>query len=79
MTLSYTVVLSVVMIGTALGFVIGDYYQQEAFYEEEDAIEELHQIYQMQNAVFRVRSQQYKLTLYPGFLTRMGKIGKKGQ
>lgn len=51
------------MLGTALGFMIGDYYQREAFYEEEDAIEELHQIYQMQNAVFRVRSQQYKLTL----------------
>jgi methyl-accepting chemotaxis protein len=62
--LGHAVVLGAAMIGVALGFVIADRYQREAIYEEEDAIEELYQVYQLKNSVFRVRTQQHKLILY---------------
>jgi HAMP domain-containing protein len=63
-TLGYGLVLGTVMLGTALGFILANEYQQKAIEEEEDAIEELYQVYQLKNAVFRVRTQQHKLILY---------------
>lgn len=63
-TLGYALVLGTTMLGTAIGFMIADYYQQQAQQEEEDAIEELYQVNQLNNAVFRVRTKQHKLILY---------------
>lgn len=65
-TLGYVLVLGVAMVGTAFGFVIADRYQKAAIDEEEDAIEELYEVYQLKSAVFRVQSQQHKLILYMG-------------
>jgi signal transduction histidine kinase len=62
-TLGYAFVLGVAMAGATLGFMIADGYHQEALQEEEDAIEELYQIHRLQSAVFRLRTQQYKLIL----------------
>lgn len=63
-TLGYALVLSAAVLGTAIGFIIADHYQQEALEKEEDAIEELYQVYQLKSAVFRVRTKQHKLILY---------------
>lgn len=57
-------VLSVAVAGTAFGFLIADHYQKEAQEKEEDAIEELYQVYRLKSAVFRVRTKQHKLILY---------------
>lgn len=62
--LGYVVVLGVVMLGTAAGFMTADYYQKEAHEKEEDAIEELYHVYRLKAAVFRVRTKQHKLILY---------------
>jgi methyl-accepting chemotaxis protein len=63
-TLGYVFVLGVAMVGTAAGFMIADHYQKQAQHEEEDAIEELYQVYRLKSAVFRVRTKQHKLILY---------------
>lgn len=57
-------VIGVALCGTVLGFTIADYYQKQAVLEEEDAIEELYQVYRLKSAVFRVRTRQHKLILY---------------
>lgn len=62
--LGYTLVLGTAMLGTAIGFSIADYYQKQAQLEEEDAIEELYQVYRLKSSVFRVRTKQHKLILY---------------
>jgi methyl-accepting chemotaxis protein len=63
-SLGYGLVMGVVVLGTAIGFTIADYYQRQAQEEEEDAIEELSQVHHLNNAVFRVRANQHKLILY---------------
>ncbi|WP_421657695.1 HAMP domain-containing protein [Leptothermofonsia sp. ETS-13] len=63
-TLGYILVLGIAVLGTAVGFVIADAYQKEAQEKEEDAIEELYQVYRLKSAVFRVRTKQHKLILY---------------
>jgi methyl-accepting chemotaxis protein len=63
-TLGYVCVLGAAMLGTAIGFSIADYYQKQAQEKEEDAIEELYQVYRLKSAVFRVRTKQHKLILY---------------
>ncbi len=63
-SLGYALVLGVAVIGTAIGFTVADHYQKEAQEKEEDAIEELYQVYRLKSAVFRVRTKQHKLILY---------------
>jgi methyl-accepting chemotaxis protein len=63
-SLGYGLVIGVAVLGTAIGFMIADHYQQQAQHEEEDAIEELYQVNYLNNAVFRVRTKQHKLILY---------------
>jgi HAMP domain-containing protein len=65
-SLGYGLVLSAAVLGTAIGFMIADYYQKQAQYEEEDAIEELYQVYRLKSSVFRLRTRQHKLVLYLG-------------
>ncbi|MBE9198529.1 HAMP domain-containing protein [Nodularia sp. LEGE 06071] len=62
--LGYGVLLSIAVLGTSIGFLIADYYQQQAQKREEAAIEELYQMYQLKTIVFRVRTNQHKLILY---------------
>ena len=62
--MGYSLVIGVALCGTVLGFTIADYYQKQAVLEEEDAIEELYQVYRLKSAVFRVRTRQHKLILY---------------
>lgn len=61
--LGYGVVIGATVLGTALGFVIADYYQKQAQYEEEDAIEELYQVTYLNSSVVRVRTKQHQLIL----------------
>ncbi len=63
-SVGYGLVLSASVLGTALGFMIADHYQQQAQQEEEDAIEELYQVNHLNSAVFRVRTKQHQLILY---------------
>lgn len=62
--LGYGLLLSIAVLGTSIGFLIADHYQQQAQKREEAAIEELYQMYQLKTIVFRVRTNQHKLILY---------------
>jgi methyl-accepting chemotaxis protein len=66
----YGLLLSIVVLGTSIGFFIADYYQQQAQKRKEAAIEELYQMYQLKTIVFRVRTNQHKLILYMDQPTR---------
>ncbi|WP_414562114.1 MULTISPECIES: HAMP domain-containing protein [unclassified Anabaena] len=62
--LGYGLLLSVVLLGTSIGFLIADHYQRQAHQRKEAAIEQLYQMYQLKTIVFRVRTNQHKLILY---------------
>jgi methyl-accepting chemotaxis protein len=62
--LGYGLLVSITVLGSTIGFMTADYYQQQAQKREEAAIEELYEVSQLQTSVFRVRTNQHKLVLY---------------
>lgn len=59
--IGYGLLLFVAVLGTTIGFLIGDHYQQQAQKREKAAIEKLYQIYRLKTSVFRVRTKQHRL------------------
>jgi methyl-accepting chemotaxis protein len=62
--IGYGVLLSIAVLGTSIGFLIADRYQNQAQKREQAAIEKLYQISQLKTSVFRVRTTQHQLLLY---------------
>ncbi len=54
----YALTLGIAVMGTAAGFAIGDYYQQQARKQEHDAIEEIHLLHSLQTNLLLAQSHQ---------------------
>ncbi|WP_017316869.1 sensor histidine kinase [Mastigocladopsis repens] len=54
----YVLALSVAIVGTVAGFLIGEYQQQKAVQKHDDAIEEIELLNRLQNAVLQTRTHQ---------------------
>lgn len=57
----YALALSVGIVGTTIGLVLGDYYQQQALQREENAFEELNLLHRLQAAILQTRTRQQQL------------------
>lgn len=57
----YALALSVGIVGTTIGLVLGDYYQQQALQREENAFEELNLLHRLQAAILQTRTHQQQL------------------
>src|SRR3712207_3028704 len=55
----YALTLGIAVLGTAAGFVVGDYYQQQAREQENDALEEIHHLHRLQTNLLLAQSQQH--------------------
>ncbi len=62
--IGYTLLVSIAVLGTTMGFLIADHYKQKAQKREEAAFEELYQASQLKTSVFYVRTTQHRLILY---------------
>lgn len=59
----YGLVLGVAVVGITAGFWVADYYQREAYEEQDDAAEEIRLLYQMESDVLEVHIHQKQLIL----------------
>ncbi len=57
----YALALSVGIVGTTIGLVLGDHYQQQAFHHEENAFKELNLLYRLQTGILQTRTHQQQL------------------
>jgi len=60
----YALVVSIAVLGTTMGFLIADRYNQKAQKREVAAFEELYKASQLKTSVFYVRTTQHQLILY---------------
>jgi two-component system, NtrC family, sensor kinase len=61
-SLGYAIALGIAVIGTAVGIVLGDSYQKEAWEKEEHSQEEIEYIYNLQISLLSLRIDQQQLT-----------------
>lgn len=57
----YGLALGVGIVGTTIGLVFGDHYQQQALQNQENAFKELNLLYQLQTSILQTRTHQQQL------------------
>jgi two-component system, NtrC family, sensor kinase len=57
----YALALSVGIVGTTIGLVLGDHYQQQALQQEENAFKELNLLHRLQASILQTRTHQQQL------------------
>ncbi|MBE8967804.1 HAMP domain-containing protein [Nostocales cyanobacterium LEGE 12452] len=57
----YSLALGVGIVGTTIGLVLGDRYQQEALQQQQNAFKELNLLYRLQTSVLQTRTHQQQL------------------
>ncbi|HEY9730045.1 MAG TPA: ATP-binding protein [Chroococcales cyanobacterium] len=55
----YALTLSIAVLGTTAGFIVGDRYQQQARVKENDALEEIRHLHRLQTYLLLAQSQQH--------------------
>lgn len=57
----YALVLSVGILGTTIGLILGDHYQQQALQQQQNAFQEFNLLYRLQTSVLQARTHQQQL------------------
>ncbi|MBH8575586.1 HAMP domain-containing histidine kinase [Nostocaceae cyanobacterium CENA369] len=59
----YGLALGVAVVGTATGFVVGDYYQQQAFIQKQQELKKIQLVNTLETTLLQVQAHQHKLIL----------------
>ncbi|MEH2324791.1 MAG: hypothetical protein V7K32_14720 [Nostoc sp.] len=57
----YAFALGVGIVGTTIGLILGDHYQQEALEQQQNAFKELNLLYRLQTSILQTRTHQQQL------------------
>ncbi|MDZ8257176.1 hypothetical protein [Nostoc sp. ChiQUE01b] len=57
----YSLALGVGIVGTTIGLILGDRYQQQALQQQQNAFKELNLLYRLQTSILQTRTHQQQL------------------